>query len=251
MTEHAYLYPYSASEAKSRDELALWRSSYKANIECKEGIEKAIRSNFDGMHLNSSCAASIVSEFGYKRTAFVLANTLKEKPWDGRFSPDNLNWAKEIFVPMDNAHNSSFVVDSHPAVLNGFIDQYRKEFRSLGLYGPDQCVPNSREELDYEGRVLVLSPDTLKESYWTPQDQLWFAHDGFGCRPHAIGRSIRCTCLGDGESTRWNRSDFIGVLCTELLPSWASENLSELRKQSLSDSSVDTHQVKKSQEMSL
>ena len=41
--------------------------------------------------------------------------------------------------------------------------------------------------LDYEGRVLVLSPDTLKESCWTPQNQLWLAHDGFGCSPHAVG----------------------------------------------------------------
>ena len=79
-----------------------------------------------------------------------------------------------------------------------------------------------------EGRVLVLSPDTLKESCWTPQNQLWLAHDGFGCTPGAIGRSIRCTCLGDGEETRWNRTDFIGVLKEECLPQWAAEALSKL-----------------------
>ena len=55
------------------------------------------------------------------------------------------------------------------------------------------------KKLDYEGRVLVLAPDTLKESYWNQRSQLWLAHDGFGCTPGAIGRSIRCTCLGDGE----------------------------------------------------
>ena len=83
----------------------------------------------------------------------------------------------------------------------------------------------------YEGKVLVLSPDILKESYWTPQAQLWYAHDGFGCTPHAIGRSVRCTCLGDGEMTRWNRTDFIGVLKEEFLPDWAEEKLKELRGQ--------------------
>lgn len=58
-----------------------------------------------------------------------------------------------------------------------------------------------------------------------------YAHDGFGCSPTAIGRSIRATCLGDGEMTRWDRSDFIGVLKDEFLPDWAAERLAELEGQ--------------------
>ena len=100
--------------------------------------------------------------------------------------------------------------------------------KSLGLFGPEQCLPDSRSELDYAGKVLVLSPDTLRESCWSQENQLWYAHDGFGCSPHAIGRSIRCTCLGDGEHTRWNRADFIGVLKDEFLPDWAKEKLEQL-----------------------
>ena len=67
-----------------------------------------------------------------------------------------------------------------------------------------------------------------------PSERLFFpahiryAHDGFGCRPHAIGRSVRCTCLGDGETTRWNRHEFIGVLDEKYLPDWAREKLMEL-----------------------
>ena len=61
------------------------------------------------------------------------------------------------------------------------------------------------------------------------QAMLWYAHDGFGCGPHAIGRSIRCTCLGDGEMTRWNRADFMGVLKDQFLPDWAAEKLAELK----------------------
>ena len=89
---------------------------------------------------------------------------------------------------------------------------------------------------EYTGKVLVLSPDTLRESCWTQENQLWYAHDGFGCSPHAIGRSIRCTCLGDGEHTRWNRSDFIGVLQENLLPEWAEEKLNELTGQNVDHS---------------
>ena len=75
----------------------------------------------------------------------------------------------------------------------------------------------------------MLSPDTLRESCWSQENQLWYAHDGFGCHPH--GRSIRCTCLGDGEHTRWNRTDFIGVLKDEFLPEWAKEKLEQLAAQ--------------------
>ena len=83
-------------------------------------------------------------------------------------------------------------------------------------------------EQDFTGKVLVLSPDTLKESCWSQADQLWYAHDGFGCRPHSSGRAVFATCLSDGETARWNREDFIGVLDEKHLPDWAREKLMEL-----------------------
>lgn len=38
-----YPYPYSAAEARKRNELSLWRESYKANIACRNAIEEAIQ----------------------------------------------------------------------------------------------------------------------------------------------------------------------------------------------------------------
>lgn len=231
MEHNVYLYPYSAEEARRRDKLSLWRASHQANIACKHVIEESVRKYFDGMHLGDSCLDAVLKDFGYRRTAWVLANTIQQKEWDGRFSPANKQWSKQTYIPPDPRHNSDFVVESHPAVLDGFVTLYRKAYQNLGLFGPEHCEPNSYGSLDYEGRVLVLSPDTLKESCWTPQNQLWLAHDGFGCRPHTIGRSIRCTCLGDGEQTRWNRTDFTGVLKEDFLPGWAKEKLDELQEQ--------------------
>ena len=222
-----YLYPYSAAEANKRNELALWRESHKANIACRNAIEETIRQNFDGMNLKEKCIQPVLDEYGYKRTAWVLANTLHELKWDGRFSPTNKRWAENIYIPTDLNHNSDFVVRSHPAILNGFVDLYRKAYQKLGLFGSEHCI-GDRAEQDFTGKVLVLSPDTLKEFYWSPENQLWYAHDGFGCSPHAIGRSVRCTCLGDGEMTRWNRNEFIGVLDDKYLPEWARTKLTEL-----------------------
>ena len=73
-----YPYPYSAAEARKRNELSLWRESHKANIACRDAIEDAIRRNFDGMYLNEDCLAPVLTAYGYKRTAWVLANTLHE-----------------------------------------------------------------------------------------------------------------------------------------------------------------------------
>ena len=222
-----YLYPYSAKEARERNELSLWRESHRANIACREAIEDTIRRSFDGMHLDKDCITPVLEKYGYKRTAWVLANTLHELKWDGRFGHANKQWAEHACIPSDISHNSDFVVRSHPAVLDGFVSFYRKAVQALNLFGAEHCV-GDRAEQDYTGKVLVLSPDTLKESFWSQENQLWYAHDGFGCSPTAIGRSIRCTCLGDGEMTRWNRDEFIGVLDEQFLPEWAQEKLAEL-----------------------
>ena len=222
-----YLYPYSSAEARERNELSLWRESHRANIACRDAIEDAIRQNFDGMYLNEDCLAPVLTAYGYKRTAWVLANTLHELKWDGRFSPANKQWAERRYIPQDERHNAAITVRSHPAVLDGFVSLYRKAVQALNLFGAEHCV-GDRAEQDFTGKVLVLSPDTLKESCWSQADQLWYAHDGVGCRPHAIGRSVRCTCLGDGETTRWNRDEFIGVLDEQFLPEWAQEKLAEL-----------------------
>ena len=222
-----YLYPYSAAEARKRNELSLWRESHRANIACREAIEDTIRQNFDGMYLNEDCLVPVLAAYGYKRTAWVLANTLHELKWDGRFSPANKQWAERRYIPQDERHNAAITVRSHPAVLDGFVTLYRKAYQKLGLFGSEHCF-GDRAEQDYTAKVLVLSPDTLKESCWSQENQLWYAHDGFGCSPHAIGRSVRCTCLGDGEMTRWNRDEFIGVLDEQFLPEWAQEKLAEL-----------------------
>lgn len=73
-----YLYPYSAKEARERNELSLWRESHRANIACREAIEDTIRQNFDGMYLNEDCLVPVLAAYGYKRTERVLTATLQE-----------------------------------------------------------------------------------------------------------------------------------------------------------------------------
>lgn len=138
-------YPQSAEVARERSELKLWRVSHKANIACKQAIEAAIRLDFGGMYLKQDCARSVIEEYGFKRVNFVLANTLKGKGYGGQFSPDDKAWAQSTFVAPDQKHNHRFCVESHPAVLNDFIDEARQEYQALGLFGPEYCAGDRRE----------------------------------------------------------------------------------------------------------
>ena len=222
-----YLYPYSAKEARERNELSLWRESHRANIACREAIEDTIRQNFDGLYLNEDCLAPVLAAYGYKRTERVLTATLQELSWDGRFSPANKQWAERRYIPQDERHNAEITIRSHPAVLDGFVDLYRKAYQKLELFGAEHCV-GDRAEQDFTGKVLVLSPEALQEQYWGQDYQLLYARSGFGCEPHSSGRAVFATCLSDGETARWNREDFIGVLDEKYLPDWAREKLMEL-----------------------
>ena len=224
-----HAYPYSAKDAMKRGEIEKWRESFRENCACAGGIDILIRENFDGMHLKDGTVEKIVELYGYKRVEHVLANTVQERRGDGRFRPDNRAWAENHYIPEDEMHNYCFAARSHSAILDGFISNYRKLVMDLGMFDQKQCEPDS-SELDYTGKVLVLSPNTLKEEYWSPENQLWLAQSGFGCSPTARGRSILCTCLGDGEQTRWNRNDFIGVLKDEFLPDWAKESLKQYQR---------------------
>ena len=119
------LYPYTAKEARERGELELWRANFRTNCACAGAIELAIHKGFDGMHLSTDCAKSVIDQYGYKRVGFVLANTLQEQSYDGRYHETNKQWSRSVFVPEDGGHRHTFLINSHPAVLDGFVSEYR------------------------------------------------------------------------------------------------------------------------------
>lgn len=124
------LYRQTADYARERGELESFRRSNVANIACRAAIEEAIRDGFDGMRLQAGIAERVLQAFGAERVLYVLANSVQQKAWDGRFSPDNVAWARTFSIPeggtMGWDHRSRFAVQSHPAVLDGFISLARK-----------------------------------------------------------------------------------------------------------------------------
>ena len=124
------VYRQTGMYAREHGELEQFRQSNVANIACRAAIEKAIAENFDGMRLRADAAEQVLSEFGAERVLFVLANTVQHKDWDGRFSRENKAWAAAFSIEPDMVmgmdRRVQFIVNSHPAVLDGFICMARE-----------------------------------------------------------------------------------------------------------------------------
>lgn len=176
------LYHYPGSYASEHNELPLYRESFQANVACKEAIEAAIDKHYNNNSLGEEAAKEVVQEFGFERTMYVLANTVRHKDWDGRFSQGNKNWAKTVpvYEDMDGfGHDrcTYFVVDrSHPGLTNIFVNQVRRDYlmtRPLVVQDIYQealkiCCsfenapqPNSPEQDSFAAKV---SPDFLKRA---------------------------------------------------------------------------------------
>ena len=116
---------YKEEEAQKALEKAQAVIERKTKVACKEAIERTISEKFDGYRLPKDTPDEVIRKYGSERVSYVLANTVMHLTHDGRFSPDNKAWAKEI-EPYAKYENRDLIVSSHPAVLNGFINQTRR-----------------------------------------------------------------------------------------------------------------------------
>ena len=114
------------------------------NRNCRLDVEKGIGENFDGLHLNTDFIKDLFALYGEERMNYVLANTVQELDYDGRFSPDNKAWAKGFTVNNSKDDRRLFTVQSHPAVVDGFISSYRKYVKTF----KEQSDKEDKKELD-------------------------------------------------------------------------------------------------------
>ena len=122
------LYPHTATFARFNDELPQYRESLKANIACKEAIEKAINDNYYDWRLDTQFAEKLVAaQFPVERIRYVLAATVQQKSWDGRISDANKAWADTVPVA-DEENRLLYVVDQcHSGLTNLFVSRFREE----------------------------------------------------------------------------------------------------------------------------
>lgn len=228
------LYRRSLRTAKDEGDLDRWRASLNENIRCRDFIDKIISEKYDGHYVPAESWEETVKEFGYDRTMWVLANTIQQRSGDKRFSSDNVNWAKDMFIPKDR--NADFVLKTHSGIVDMITENVRSMYAQLGLFGRDHMIPDSNHD-NFEGKLLIIRDTVLKEKCRTPENQLFLAESGFGCDPSKVGRKVFGTFLSDGEYTHFDRSDFVGIIAEEYIPEWAREKMEQIAEQQSSGDS--------------
>jgi hypothetical protein len=228
MSDFKPLYRYSFSEAKDLDEQEQWQESFTENKRCRDFIDDLVKENFDGLKLKGDIPQKVIAEFGFDRTRWVFANHIQYYDYDGRISPQNKVWASEIRIPHPSKemrdHNIDLLLNSHNTLVDYLAGKVQQMYVALNLYDHRHRVQSETPQ-DYTGKLLILRADILKESFRTPENQLFLAQSGFGCLPDASGRAVFGQFLIDGEKTRFNRQDFIGICDEKYLPDWAKEKL--------------------------
>ena len=103
------------------------------------------------MYLSHDAAKGVIETYGMDRVMLILANTVQLQDWDGRYSPRNKEWAKSIPNYNSDTVRGGYAVNSHPAVLNGFINLVRKEQQRRTHNEKEHTPKNSvREKLKQE-----------------------------------------------------------------------------------------------------
>ena len=187
---HTRAYPpvYKGTLAQAMEErdVDAYLDSRKLNIDCKKAIEKAIALNFDGLHLKEDAATQVLEQFGEERMTFVMANTLRELSYDGRFSRQNKDWAEHIEIP-ENINqgknlNQDYVIESHPAVLDGFIDMARAEIRMQKI---EQALDEAEVTITADTRGFEADGHagtwhTVDEREYAGEKFFFMEHDEYG-----------------------------------------------------------------------
>lgn len=130
------------------------------NISCKEAIEEAIDSNYRGNSLDAKAAAQeVLDRFGPDQVQTILAATVQDKEWDGRFSRENKAWAQTVLMQEGGENRnrrSHWVVDSHPGLVNLFVDQVRDLAREREKEKPS-VIQQLRQE-PAAGKIKAAPP---------------------------------------------------------------------------------------------
>lgn len=114
------IYYYSAQRAREDGNLDRYRETLQACRLCKKDIETILAARFDGWHIDKVAPHELLCIHDPHIVSLVLSATVLYKVYDGRFSQTSRNWAAS--VRQLETSPESFVVETHPTILNGFIE---------------------------------------------------------------------------------------------------------------------------------
>jgi hypothetical protein len=164
------VYTQSIDTAREKNELDRYHESRLINADCAEAIYKSIAdSNYAPNHYDlESAVRKVIEQYGEKRVAWVTANTIQFAVTDGRYSITNKEWAKTFEIP--RVQRESYLIRSHPCLVDGFADGVRKICSELKrtaalaraekrAAAPVQPKPTLKERLE-DGRRKAAAQDS-------------------------------------------------------------------------------------------
>ncbi len=135
------VYVETGAYARDHGELDSYRESAKLNRECAHAISEYISDNYRDNKLDDSGIKDVIDKFGADRVQTVLANTIQQADWDGRYSRDNKAWANTFPALSDNVFER---VTGHPCLVDGLTDMVRRQLREAEKTAEK---PSIREQL--------------------------------------------------------------------------------------------------------
>lgn len=159
------IYYHSGEYARENGELDKYRESRAANIGCRDAIQEAIKNHYHDNRLDPASVSEVVDKYNFHRVLYVLANTVRQKDWDGRFSQSNKDWAATMYIPEDKDgfngdRNTAFCVEAHPTLVNGYIDMARDQYLlTQPLTGKDIQAETDRINAFFEKNGEPNSPN--------------------------------------------------------------------------------------------
>lgn len=136
------------------------------------------------------------------------------------------------------------VSDDYPELAKLFGERVAEQAEKtrIALNGPKiQGIPNAPitaggcevigHQHDLRGKIVVIKPEVLRPEYRRATCQLHLCNGGFGASPNSRGSACSCTELYSGKTSRFERSDILGVIAPENLPKWAKHYLEILRQE--------------------
>ena len=92
---------------------------------CKNAIDEGIAKGFDGCTLRYNLAEAIKA-YGLKAVQQVIAVSIREHDYDGRFSKDNIEWAKGVDLSEHgSAGRYEMELKAHRCLINALANEVR------------------------------------------------------------------------------------------------------------------------------
>ena len=162
-----HLYRYSLREAKEHDEVQDWKQSHAENIRCRDAIDQMVRERYRNSILPCDIIKDACDEFGIDRVGWVLATTVTENDYDGRYSEANKQWARTSFYLPNEERNCEYELRSHPVLVDGLTGYYRNYLHNeLGILTKEKLINSIKKKLNsfaISGKTAIAS--TSGEGY--------------------------------------------------------------------------------------